>query len=67
MVLPHQIRRQRPGVRVQQTTITLPAEDMEWLRKQAYAQRITVSLYVRNLIQEFKTHHPNGNGGEQAA
>lgn len=51
MVLPPPIRRQRPGVKVQQTTITLPGNEMERLRKEAYAQRITVSLHVVNLIR----------------
>lgn len=54
MVLPPRIRRQRQGVKVQQTTISLPGDDMEWLRKQAFAEKITVSLYVRNLVQQFR-------------
>jgi hypothetical protein len=52
MVLPPQIRRQRPGSRVQQTTVTLPGDDMERLRKEAYALRMTVSMYARNMMQE---------------
>lgn len=52
MVLPPVIRRQRPGVRVQQTTITLPGDEMERLRKEAYAEKVTLSMYVVALIRE---------------
>lgn len=45
------IRRQRHGIQVQQTTITLPGVEMAQLRREAHAQGITVSRHVVNLIR----------------
>ncbi len=45
------MKRQRPGIRVEQTTITISGEEMARLRREARQQGITVSRYVVNLIR----------------
>lgn len=52
METPPIIRRQRPGIKVQQTTVTLPGDEMTRLRQEAYAAKITVSMHVVNLIRK---------------
>lgn len=51
MVLPPVIRRQRPGVRAQQITVSLPGAQMERLRKEAFAKKVTVSKHIADLLQ----------------
>lgn len=48
---PQPLRRQPHGSKVQQTTITIPAGDMTRLRKEAHADKITVSRHVVNAIR----------------
>lgn len=52
MVLPPIMRRQRPGIRAQQTTISLPSDYMETLRKEAFKAGMSVSLYIATLVRE---------------
>jgi len=48
---PEKIRRQKHGIQVEQTTITLPGAQMARLRREAKAQGITVSRHVVSLIR----------------
>jgi len=52
MEAPPVIQRQRPGIKSQQTTITLPGDEMTRLRQEAYEQKITVSMHVINLVRK---------------
>lgn len=45
------IRRQRHGINVEQTTITISRDEMTRLRREAKGQGITVSRYVVNLLR----------------
>jgi LDH2 family malate/lactate/ureidoglycolate dehydrogenase len=45
------IRRQRHGIQVEQTTITLPGAEMARLRQEARSHGVTVSRYIIALIR----------------
>ena len=52
MSTPAVIRRQRHGIRVQQITVTLPADQMALLRKAAKKQGITVSRFLAEMVPQ---------------